>query len=317
MRPTFNLFGAFTQDVFAEVRFLADTAPGPVKPVLQYQLKGLERSKGYRIAFLYASAQCASSGLTYHELVGRAAVLHLFHESCLLFDDIFDRSRYRRGQIAAHCKFGRVPAICTAVWAKDVGLARYKESSALIEAICQCTTALIDAEAFQWAARKLERPTKFEDWFRIAKGSTGALFRLAAKLGGLSTHDHVIDAISIGYHGIDDVHDLLEISGIGGGGADDLRDNIPTLPSCFTDGTSQGELQKTVPLCISFLEQQLTVKLSGSGRIFEPFFDEMRLLLAMATPSQDKDSNGEKMTNTRSAHYNATTSGLGVLSEDN
>lgn len=284
MQSSPRLYSSFTQDVFTEVQSLADSAPEHVKPVLQYQLKGLEHSKGYRTAFLYACAQCAASEIPYDELVTRAAILHLFHESCLLFDDIFDHSRQRRGKLTAHCKFGRIQAICAAAWAKDIGLLLFKEDSNLIESLYQCTFSLVDAESFQWIARKSARPTKIEDWLRIARGSTGALFRLAATLGGLNSADDVIDSISISYHGIDDVHDLLDIKGLGGGGANDLRDNIPTLPSCYTKGTSRDELISTVRHCVSFLEDQLTLELFGRNHVFEPFLQEMRKLLAMASP---------------------------------
>lgn len=268
-------------DVFNEIHSLIAKAPEHVKPLLRYQLQGLEQSKGYRLALLFACAQISAADFDYRQLVKRAAVLHLFHESCLLFDDLFDRSRKRRGRRTAHCVFGQVPTICAAVWAKDVGYSTYSNDPEVIDSLNRCTFDLIDAEAFQWVARKTKRPTRISDWERIARGSTGALFRLAASLAGLRSHQDVIETIAICYHGIDDLHDLLNIEGLGGGGGDDLRDNIPTLASCFTGGNSKDDLQRAVPESVAYLSDRLSLPLSAQQSVFRPFIDEMHSLLYM------------------------------------
>lgn len=280
-RSPIEFVDSYRSDVFDKVRSLAGSAPEHIRPLIQYQLQGLEQSKGYRPAFLLACAQISSTTLDYREIVTRAAVLHLFHESCLLFDDLFDRALKRRGRRAAHRVFGRVPTICAAVWAKEVGYSIYAEDPAIVQSIHQCTTDLIDAEAFQWVARNALRPTKISHWERIARGSTGALFRLAAALGGLQSDQAVIESIAICYHGIDDLHDLLDITGLGGGGDDDLRDNIPILPSCFTAGRSKEDLQRVVPECVIYLRERLSLQLSARQSVFQPFFEEMAALLSL------------------------------------
>ena len=212
--------------------------------------------------------------------------MHLFHESCLLFDVLFDRSRKRTGRRTAHCIFGQVPTICAAVWAKDVGYSIYGDNPEVIDSLHRCTLDLIYAEAFQWVARKTKRPTKISDWERIAGGSTGALFRLAASLGGLRSHQHIIETIAICYHGIDDLHDLLNIEGLGGGGGDDLRDNIPTLASCFTAGNSKDDLQRAVPESVTYLRERLSLPLSAQQSVFKPFIEEMHSLLSIVPLQQ-------------------------------
>ena len=280
-RSRIEFIDSFKSDVFDKVCSLAASAPEHVRPLIEYQLQGLEQSKGYRPAFFFACAQISSTALDYQEIVTRAAVLHLFHESCLLFDDLFDQARKRRGRRTAHLVFGRVPTICTAVWAKEIGYSIYSEDPAIVQSLHQCTTDLIDAEAFQWVARNALRPTKVSNWERIARGRTGALFRLAAALAGLQSDEDVIDALAICYHGIDDLHDLLGIAGLGGGGNDDLRDNIPTLATCFTAVQSREELQRVVPECVDYLRGLLSLPLSARQSEFRPFFEEMAALLSL------------------------------------
>lgn len=280
-RSTIEFANPCKSDVFKKVRSLAGEAPEHIRPLIQYQLRGLEQSKGYRPALLLACAQIAPTTLAYREIVLRAAILHLFHESCLLFDDLFDRAPKRRGRRTAHRVFGRVPTICAAVWAKEIGYSIYRNEPDVVQSLHHCTTDLIDAEAFQWVARHAPRPTAIADWERIARGSTGALFRLAAALAGLQSDQDIIEAIAICYHGIDDLHDLLDIAGLGGGGDDDLRDNIPTLASCFTVGSSKEDLQRVVPECVGYLRKRLSIPRSERNSTFRPFFDEMGALLSL------------------------------------
>lgn len=285
-RSTIEFADSCKGDVFDKVRSLAGEAPEHIRPLIQYQLRGLEQSKGYRPALLLACAQISPMTLAYREIVMRAAVLHFFHESCLLFDDLFDRAPKRRGRRTAHRVFGRVPTICAAVWAKEIGYSIYREEPDVVQSLHRCTTDLIDAEAFQWVARHALRPTAISDWERIARGSTGALFRLAAALAGLQSDQDVIEAIAISYHGIDDLHDLLDIAGLGGGGNDDMRDNIPTLASCFTAGPSKDELQRVVPECVGYLRERLSIPRSARQSVFQPFFDEMGALLSLVPLSR-------------------------------
>ena len=38
-----------------------------------------------------------------------AAAVELIHNVSLIVDDILDRSRYRRGELSMHCRFGFLP----------------------------------------------------------------------------------------------------------------------------------------------------------------------------------------------------------------
>ena len=68
-RSSIEFAATCKNDVFDGVRSLADIAPEHVKPLLKYQLEGLEQSKGYRPALLFACAQISSADLDYRELV--------------------------------------------------------------------------------------------------------------------------------------------------------------------------------------------------------------------------------------------------------
>jgi len=272
-------YGTFLDEVFANVRTVISTAPDIVKPILKYHLQMLEKSKGYRPAFVLACAVAANHHIDRQTLVNRASVVQLLHETTLLIDDILDRSRYRRGQITAHCRFGTVHAFSAAMWLKDMATYLERGNPEIVASICQCTFELVEAEAFQWTARLRPRPTEMEDWLRIASGDTGSLFRLAAVLGDFDAQSDAVESIYLVYHGLDDLHDLFEVDALGGGGHADLRDRIPTLPSCFTTGYSRSQLRDTLPKCIGMLRSILDKGISVGGSEFCAFFCDLKDLI--------------------------------------
>jgi geranylgeranyl pyrophosphate synthase len=52
-----------------------------------------------------------------------AVALELFHNVSLIVDDILDRSRYRRGRLTLHCRFGELRAWMTAGYMTAGGFA--------------------------------------------------------------------------------------------------------------------------------------------------------------------------------------------------
>ncbi|TBG85552.1 hypothetical protein ELG69_16305 [Rhizobium leguminosarum] len=253
------------------VRIVGADFSAPLKPILDYQLKGMRQSKGFRPALVFAAAEASGCNFASSELVNRAACVHLLHEVTLMLDDVFDRSRTRRGRLATHCKFGRNYTISAALWAKELITRAYVEDRRVARALNECSLALLDGEARQWRMRTGSRPIAIDQWERVAQGDTTALFVLAASLGQLDSHTYV-DVIGRTYHGIDDLHDLLDIEQLGGGGSEDIRDRVPTLLACFCSGFTYQDLFSAVPCAISYLQHELTRRRPPSNHPLEPFF---------------------------------------------
>jgi geranylgeranyl pyrophosphate synthase len=88
------------------------------------------------------------------------------------------------------------------------------------------------AECLQWRLRR--RPLGVEDWRRIAGEDTGSMFEICAVLGArserLRQYGHLLGVL---YHGCDDVGDQRGLEALGGGGDEDVRDGILTLPAAL------------------------------------------------------------------------------------
>jgi geranylgeranyl pyrophosphate synthase len=88
------------------------------------------------------------------------------------------------------------------------------------------------AECLQWRLRR--RPLGVEDWRRIAGEDTGSMFEICAVLGARSERlRHYGHLLGVVYHGCDDVGDQRGLEALGGGGEEDLRDGILTLPAAL------------------------------------------------------------------------------------
>jgi geranylgeranyl pyrophosphate synthase len=88
------------------------------------------------------------------------------------------------------------------------------------------------AECLQWRLRRY--PLGVEDWRAIASEDTGSMFEICARLG---TRDERLRKfgmlVGLLYHGCDDVGDVRGAMALGGGGEEDIRDGILTLPAAF------------------------------------------------------------------------------------
>jgi geranylgeranyl pyrophosphate synthase len=88
------------------------------------------------------------------------------------------------------------------------------------------------AETMQWRLRR--QPLGVEDWRIIAGEDTGSMFEACACLGtGDERLRHFGRLLGMLYHGCDDVGDVKGAVALGGGGEEDLRDGILTLPAAI------------------------------------------------------------------------------------
>lgn len=194
---------------------------------LQFQFLG--PSKYFRAATILACHKAFSSGNMNGKLLHSIAALELVHNMTLIVDDILDKSRYRRNRLTLHCKYGSLPALMAAGLVTAEAFRMVDRSPYCIKCLSELIARLGVAECLQWKLRRY--PLGIEDWRNIAGEDTGTMFETCARL---ATGDDKLlyfgRLLGTLYHGCDDVGDVRGATALGGGGDDDLRDGILTLP---------------------------------------------------------------------------------------
>ncbi len=207
-----------------------DDSSDELREELDWQFSG--SSKFYRPLTVFACHR-AVHGLQVPDAVVRSAVaVELFHNMSLVIDDILDRSRERRGKPTLHCRFGKLPALMTSGYVVADGYRMVIDDPYSIELLSELLKRLGVAECLQWRLRR--KPLGVEDWRVIAGEDTGSMFEVCACLGARSSQlrrfGHLLGLL---YHGCDDVADVRGLQALGGGGMEDVRDGILTLPAAL------------------------------------------------------------------------------------
>jgi geranylgeranyl pyrophosphate synthase len=129
-------------------------------------------------------------------------------------------------------KFGRLPALMASGYLVADAFDAFAEDPFAIRHLSELLRRLAAAECLQWRLRRV--PLGLEDWRRIAGEDTGAMFEICAVLGARSQRlRHYGHLLGVLYHGCDDVGDVRGLEALGGGGEDDIRDGILTLPAAL------------------------------------------------------------------------------------
>jgi geranylgeranyl pyrophosphate synthase len=215
-----------------------------VREALEWQFRAA--SKYFRPLTIFSCHRAVSTEPVPPSLILAALVLEMFHNVSLIVDDIVDKSSHRRGKPTLHCQFGELPALMVAGYIVADGFEMisdetgYEQDALRDRAIIRYNLELLSellkrlgaAECMQWRLRR--QPLGVEDWRRIAGEDTGSMFEVCACLGGraetLRRFGHLLGLL---YHGCDDVGDVRGAEALGGGGHEDIRDGILTLPAAL------------------------------------------------------------------------------------
>jgi geranylgeranyl pyrophosphate synthase len=166
------------------------------------------------------------------DAVELAFVIELMHNMSLIVDDVLDESDERRGIATVERKFGRLPALMASGYLVADAFDAVAGDAFAIHHLAELLRRLGAAECLQWRLRR--QPLGVEDWRRIAGEDTGSMFEICAVLGGrserLRRYGHHLGVL---YHGCDDVGDQRGLEALGGGGDEDIRDGILTLPAAL------------------------------------------------------------------------------------
>jgi len=166
------------------------------------------------------------------EAMDAAFAIELVHNMSLIIDDVLDSSIERRGVATVEYRFGRLPALMTSGYLVADAFDALAEDPFATRRLAELIRRLGAAECLQWRVRR--QPLGVEDWRRIAGEDTGSMFEACAVLGArserLRQYGHLLGVL---YHGCDDVADLRGLDALGGGGEEDIRDGILTLPAAL------------------------------------------------------------------------------------
>jgi geranylgeranyl pyrophosphate synthase len=166
------------------------------------------------------------------EAVEPAFAMELMHNMSLIVDDVLDESDERRGIATVERKFGRLTALMASGYLVADAFEAVADDPFAVRHLSELLRRLGAAECLQWRLRR--QPLGVEDWRRIAGEDTGSMFEICAVLGGrserLRQYGHLLGVL---YHGCDDVGDQRGLEALGGGGEEDVRDGILTLPAAL------------------------------------------------------------------------------------
>jgi geranylgeranyl pyrophosphate synthase len=166
------------------------------------------------------------------DAVELAFAVELMHNMSLIVDDVLDASEERRGIATVQYRFGQLPALMASGYLVADAFDAFAGDAFAVRYLSELLRRLGAAECLQWRLRR--RPLGVEDWQRIAGEDTGSMFEICAVLGGrserLRQYGHFLGVL---YHGCDDVGDQRGLEALGGGGDEDIRDGILTLPAAL------------------------------------------------------------------------------------
>jgi geranylgeranyl diphosphate synthase type I len=250
------------------LRSWADGSHREVRPLLDWQFLG--RSKYFRPVTLFACHTAMSEEPVGEATIRAAAAVEMVHNVSLIVDDILDRSRFRRGVLTLHCRFGMLPALMASGYITADVYELVDHNPFAIRRVSELLRRLAVAETLQWRLRR--HPLGLEDWRILAGEDTGSMFEACACLG---TGDEKLRRfgalLGMLYHGCDDVGDVKGAVALGGGGEEDLRDGILTLPTAIAIQDPEAALifRNPTPAGLSVLLRQMEAALPAAERYLD------------------------------------------------
>ena len=213
------------------------------------------------------------------EAVEYAFAVELMHNMSLIVDDVLDESTERRGIATVEHRFDRLTALMASGYLVADAVDACAEDPVAVRHLSELLRRLGAAECLQWRLRR--QPLGVEDWRRIAGEDTGSMFEICAVLGARSQRlrqfGHLLGVL---YHGCDDVGDQRGLEALGGGGDEDIRDGILTLPAALAirDDEIRGLfcLDDDDPDRLAALADAFRAELDDAERVLDGIADSAR-----------------------------------------
>ena len=156
---------------------------GRVEPdTLGEQLEDVVLAGGKRVRPIVTVLVCEMLGGDAEDALDFAVGIELVHNASLVIDDIIDESDLRRGSDSAWAAFGYGPAIIASDGLLGEAFELFSSDERAMRAVSEAMVELGEGEASELVAQ----PTSEEEYMRLARRKTGALFRAAAELGAIA-----------------------------------------------------------------------------------------------------------------------------------
>ncbi len=261
------------EDLKSFLRSWIDQSDRELIDLLNWQFLG--RSKYFRPVTLFACHTAMSEEPFGEKIVSVAAAVEMSHNVSLIIDDILDRSRFRRGVLTLHCRFGVLPALMAAGYITAAAYELVAQDPFAIERLGELFRRLAVAETLQWRLRR--HPLGLEDWRHLAAEDTGTMFETCACLGtGDESLRQFGRLLGMLYHGCDDVGDIRGAVALGGGGEQDIRDGILTLPAAIAiqDPEAAFHFRNPTPEGLQQLLSKMELALPAAERYLDRIAEE-------------------------------------------
>jgi geranylgeranyl pyrophosphate synthase len=254
-----------------------ETVDDELREPLTWALAGTP--KHFRPLTLFACHRAIHEAPEREQTVELAFAVELIHNMSLVIDDVLDGSSARRGSATVEGRFGRLPALMASGYLVADAFEAVAGDPFAVRHLSELLRRLGSAECLQWRLRR--QPLGVEDWLRIAGEDTGSMFEICAVLGArsqrLRRYGHLLGVL---YHGCDDVADQRGLESLGGGGEEDIRDGILTLPAALAirdpdirelfgvDDDDRDRLATLADACRARLEdaEEVLARIAGSAR---------------------------------------------------
>ncbi|QSG04851.1 polyprenyl synthetase family protein [Halapricum desulfuricans] len=146
------------------------------------QLEHVVLAGGKRVRPIVTVLVCEALGGDTKDALEFAVGIELVHNASLVIDDIIDESDLRRGSESAWAAFGHGSAIIASDGLLGEAFDLFSSDERAMRVVSEAMVELGEGEASELVAQ----PTSEEEYMRLARRKTGALFRAAAELGAIA-----------------------------------------------------------------------------------------------------------------------------------
>lgn len=225
---------------------------------------------GKRVRPVLCFLAAADFGADPEPLIDFGCALELVHSASLMLDDLpcMDDARLRRGEPAAHVKFGPAVTTLAAIGLLNLGYGVVASADGLApvlrgELVARLSAAVGTHGLVSGQSRDLcERQSEMDcgQMLRINRQKTAVLFELAVTAGGLHA--------GLGERRLDSLHRFARHLGMGFQTADDLLDCMHSAADSGKDaGLDCGKSGSVHAVGVAALRQRLAEELDLAGRV--------------------------------------------------
>lgn len=173
-----------------------------------------------------------------------AVTLEILHTASLLHDDVVDDSDERRGNPSINYIYGNSVAVLTGdfLLSESLSCAAKTGNIDIVNTVSNLGKQLSEGELIQLSNATIEKVLSEEEYIKVIKLKTAALFSACSKLGALSVGangnkvkqmETLGELIGLCFQIRDDIFDYFDKSEVGKPTGNDMREGKFTLPIIF------------------------------------------------------------------------------------